>query len=64
MRSSFDQSNKKGPSMGAKIASKALKTPGPGQYDNDNANGMSKAKGVSTKIASGPKRPDHFVSKK
>lgn len=50
--------------MGAKIASKALKTPGPGQYDNDNANGMSKAKGVSTKIASGPKRPDHFVSKK
>jgi len=64
MRSSFDQTMKKGPTMGGKIASKALKTPGPGSYDNHNLIAMTKKQGASIKIHGGPKRPDHFVSKK
>ena len=49
--------------MGAKIASKPLKTPGPGQYDNHSVIAMTKAAGANTKISSGPKRPNHFISK-
>jgi len=42
MKSSFDQTSKKGPMLRGKQSTTIKDTPGPGQYDNQNLISMTK----------------------
>ena len=60
IKSDFDRTLKKGPTMGKRRDERKSDTPGPGQYTNSNVINMVKTKGASVRIGQ-TKRPDNFT---
>ena len=60
VRSSFDNANMKGLTIGVPRKEKTNNTPGPGSYSNANVINMVKSKGASVRIGQ-TKRPDNFT---